>query len=163
MQKLNLFKNDNLSSIVRPVISPSILKSRRQISLWLMIAFYLAGGINHFRMPDFYLPLIPDYMGNKELLNILSGLAEIFLAIGLIIVRTRRWAVYGIIAMLIAFLPAHIWFITEGGCLDPNGLCVPVWVAWVRLVVVHPLLIWWAWYHRETINGVDGANFSQKT
>jgi uncharacterized membrane protein len=115
-----------------------------------MIAAYLAAGINHFRMPEFYLPLIPDYMGNKMLLNTLSGIAEILLAIALIVPVTRKWAVYGIIAMLLSFLPAHIWFITEGGCLDPQGLCVPVWVAWIRLVVIHPILLYWAWYHRNT-------------
>lgn len=133
------------------MIASSILKSRRQTSLWIMIAFYLAAGINHFRMPEFYYPLIPDYLGNKVLLNILSGIAEILLAIGLIWVDTRKWAAFGVIALLIAFLPAHIWFITQGGCLDPNGLCVPVWVAWIRLLVIHPLLIWWGWFHRNTL------------
>jgi uncharacterized membrane protein len=120
-------------------------RNRREWSLALMLLFYLAAGINHFRVPAFYLPLIPDYLPNKELLNTLSGLAEIGLALLLVWPATRRWAAWGIIAMLIAFLPAHFWFIQKGGCLDPHGLCVPVWVAWVRLLVVHPLLMWWAY------------------
>lgn len=115
-----------------------------------MIAFYLAAGINHFRMPGFYLPLIPDYLGNKALLNILSGIAEILLAIALINTVTRRWAAWGIIVMLVAFIPSHVWFITEGGCPEPNGLCVPVWIAWVRLVIIHPVLLYWAWYHTKS-------------
>lgn len=112
---------------------------------WLMAAAYFLAGINHFRAPEFYLPLIPDYLGHKILLNNLSGVAEVVLGLGLIHVKSRRYAAWGIMAMLVAFLPAHIWFIQKGGCLDPNGLCVPVWVAWVRLLVVHPLLLWWAY------------------
>lgn len=129
------------------MIAKSILTNRKQLSLWLMVAFYLAAGINHFRMPEFYYPLIPDYMGYKVLLNTVSGVAEIGLALLLVPLITRRAAAWGIIALLLAFLPAHIWFITQGGCLDPQGLCVPVWVAWVRLLLIHPLLLGWAWMH----------------
>jgi uncharacterized membrane protein len=124
-----------------------IPRNLREWSLALIVIAYFAAGLSHFRMPGFYYPLIPDYLGNKEWLNALSGLAEMLLAIGLVFSKSRRWAAWGIIALLIAFLPAHIWFIQKGGCLDPNGLCVPVWVAWVRLLVVHPLLIFWVWKH----------------
>lgn len=127
-----------------------IPRNRHEWSLALLVIAYFAAGLNHFRMPAFYYPLIPDYLGNKELLNALSGIAEMVLAIGLVFTKSRRWAAWGIIALLIAFLPAHIWFIQKGGCLDPNGLCVPVWVAWVRLLVIHPLLILWAWYHTRS-------------
>lgn len=122
----------------------------RALGLWqkwklpLLVLFYLAAGFNHFISPRFYLPLIPPYFPEKELLNSLSGVIEILLAIGAAMPFTRRFAAYGILAMLLAFVPAHIWFIQQGGCVDPAGLCVPGWVAWARLIVVHPLLIWWA-------------------
>lgn len=131
------------------MIAPSILRSKRQISLWVMIAVYLAAGINHFVMPDFYYPLIPDYLGNKPTLNILSGIAEIAGAIGLMIPATRKWAAYGIVAMLIAFLPTHIYMITDADQLQSEGFALPVWAAWVRLLIIHPLLIGWAWLHRN--------------
>jgi uncharacterized membrane protein len=132
------------------LIAPSILRSKRQISLWVMIAVYLAAGINHFTMPDFYYPLIPAYIGNKPLLNTLAGVAEISGAIGLMIPVTRKWAVYGIIAMLIAFLPAHIYMITDADKIVLDGKALPVWVAWIRLLIIHPILIGWAWWHRNT-------------
>ncbi len=134
------------------MIAKSILRSRRQISLWIMIAVYLAAGINHFRMPGFYYPLIPDYMGNKPLLNTLSGIAEILLAIGLIIPVTRKWACYGVIALLLAFLPTHIWMITKSDALKIEGHALPGWAAWIRLLVIHPILLYWAWFHRNTVN-----------
>jgi len=135
------------------LIASSILRSKRQISLWVMIAVYLAAGINHFTMPEFYYPLIPDYLGNKSTLNILSGIAEIAGAVGLMIPATRKWAAYGIVAILIAFLPTHIYMITDAEKVAFEGKTLPVWIAWVRLLVIHPVLIGWAWWHRNTGKG----------
>jgi len=135
------------------LIAPSILRSKRQLSLWVMIAVYLAAGINHFVMPEFYYPLIPDYLGNKATLNILSGIAEIAGAVGLMIPATRKWAAYGIVAMLIAFLPTHIYMITDADKVAFDGKTLPVWVALVRLLVIHPILIGWAWWQRNTGKG----------
>lgn len=113
----------------------------------LMIVFYLVAGINHFWHPGFYLPLIPDYLPFKESLNLWSGIAEILLALGMIFSQSRRWAAFGLIAMLIAFVPSHIHFIQIGSCVE-GGLCTPPWVAWLRLLLIHPLLMWWAWANR---------------
>ncbi len=115
-----------------------------------MIAVYLAAGINHFVMPDFYYPLIPSYLENKPLLNTLAGVAEVAGATGLMIPATRKWAAYGLTAMLIAFLPAHIYMVTDADKIFLDGKGLPVWVAWVRLLIVHPLLIGWAWWHRNS-------------
>ncbi|WP_246205931.1 DoxX family protein [Fulvivirga aurantia] len=95
-------------------------------------------------MPDFYLGLIPDYLPNPELINSLSGVIEMLLGLLVIPKRTRRLACLGIVIMLVAFIPAHLHFIIIGSCVE-EGLCVPPWIAWFRLVVIHPLLIWWAY------------------
>lgn len=118
-------------------------------SRWLLIAFYVLAGINHFINPEFYLPLIPPAFDQLVLVSVLAGLAEVSLGLLVIPSQTRKWAVYGIIALLIAFIPSHIYFIQIGGCVDA-GLCVPAWVAWIRLLIVHPLLIYWAWQVRKT-------------
>jgi uncharacterized membrane protein len=119
-----------------------------QISFVLLVVFYLFAGFNHFRDPEFYYPLIPPYFKYIYEINILAGLAEVLLAIGLTFKSTRKGAAYGIIIMLLAFIPAHIYFIQLEGCLS-ESLCVPSWVAWVRLLVVHPMLIGWVWVHRS--------------
>ena len=115
----------------------------------LLIIFYAFAGSYHFINPEFYYPLIPDYLPYPELINYTSGIFEIILAIGVAIPKTRLLAVKGIILMLIAFIPSHIYFITEGGCMS-DSLCVSIWVAWVRLIIIHPLLIYWAWSVRKT-------------
>lgn len=111
-----------------------------------MVAFYFFGGINHFLNPDFYIPLIPDYLPKAELLNLISGAAEILGAIGLLVPKTQKFSAWGIAAMLVAFIPSHIYFIQIGSCI-PDVMCVDEWIGWVRLILIHPLLIYWAWIY----------------
>lgn len=120
-----------------------------KIAVWLLGIFFLLGGINHFINPEFYLPLIPDYFPYHSLLNYVSGAGEVLAGIAVIIPSIRKSGCNAILFLLIAFLPAHIYFIQKGGCLS-DSLCVPVWVAWVRLLVIHPVLIYWA-YRCRTI------------
>lgn len=115
----------------------------------LLIMFYAFAGSYHFINPEFYYPLIPDYLPYPEFINYSSGFFEILLAIGIAIPKTRLLAVKAIIVLLVLFIPSHVYFITEGGCMSAS-LCVPLWVAWVRLIIIHPLLILWAWSIRKT-------------
>jgi len=91
------------------------IKIVKQILFFLLIVFYLFAGYNHFATPSFYIPIIPPYLADwaKEI-NILSGIAEIVLALLLIPKATRSLAVKGVIIMLIAFIPSHIYFIQKG-------------------------------------------------
>ena len=114
-----------------------------RLSLYLQAVFYTAAGTNHFINPEFYLPLIPDYLSEKEIINWVSGGVEILLGVGLI-TKYRARAALGIVVMLGVFIPSHIYFIQLGSCVE-GSLCVDSWVSWTRLVVVHPLLMFWAW------------------
>ncbi|MFT3909904.1 MAG: hypothetical protein QM737_10795 [Ferruginibacter sp.] len=119
----------------------------KKTSLPVMIIFYLAGGINHFYNPDAYYKIIPPFFSNQELINICSGIAEISFSILLLFAQTRRLACYGIICMLIAFIPTHIYMLKVGFCI--KDFCLPQWAVWVRLIVLQPLLITWAWSNRK--------------
>ena len=114
-----------------------------------LILFFLFAGSYHFINPEFYYPLIPNYLPFPKFINYSSGLLEVLLAIGVAIPKLRIIAVKGMILLLIAFIPSHIFFITEGGCMSAS-LCVPIWVAWVRLIIIHPLLIFWVWSIRKS-------------
>lgn len=115
---------------------------------YLLFSVYFLGGINHFVFPELYWPLIPPYLEYPVELNLISGAAEVLLALGLLFPLYRNTACIGIALLLIAFIPAHVHFIQMGGCIS-NSLCVAPWVAWVRLLVVHPLLIYWAFSYRK--------------
>src|SRR5687767_8636182 len=124
-------------------------------SLYLMATLYLVAGVNHFVNPSFYLRLIPPYLGDAELINIGAGLAEILLAVLLLFNRTRKLAAYGIVGMLIAFLPTHIFMLQK----PANGAVeVPGWILWLRLLVIQPLLILWAWSLRHMILPIKKAS-----
>lgn len=113
-------------------------------SVYLIFIFYFIAGINHFINPEFYIPLIPDYLPLKKEVNLISGLIEIALAIGLLLNPTRKIASFLTILMLLAFIPSHIYFIQIGSCIE-GGLCVPEWIGWTRLIAIHPALLLWAW------------------
>jgi uncharacterized membrane protein len=117
--------------------------------LYGMIAFYLFGGYNHFRDPAFYIPLIPPYLAAWAVeLNLLSGVFEIVLALLLIPKQTRKYAGWGIVMMLIAFVPSHIYFIQKGtfsiGSISMNPI-----ISWMRLLIFQPLFIVWALWVSE--------------
>lgn len=119
----------------------------RKVSRLVLVIFFIVAGINHFRDPEFYYPLIPAYLPYHGMINWLSGFLELISAVGLMFVKTRKYSSLIIVSMLIAFIPSHIHFIGIGSCID-GGLCVPPWVAWLRLVLIHPLLLIWVWWHR---------------
>ena len=80
----------------------------KTISLWLMAAFYVFAGLNHFRAPEFYLPIMPPYLPWHAELVFLSGVAEVMIGVGLLVPRTRVLAAWGAIALLVAVFPANI-------------------------------------------------------
>ena len=121
----------------------------KKTSLYLQSIFYIIAGLNHFINPDFYYPLIPDYLSDFDgFINVFSGVIEIGLGVQLLFPKTRYRAAIAIVFMLIAFIPSHVYFIQLGSCIE-DGLCVAEWIGWGRLLVIHPLLIWWAWSARR--------------
>lgn len=113
-------------------------------SIRLITVFYIVAGFNHFLNPEFYLPLIPPIFPDPEKINVLSGIVEILLGTGILFYRTRKICSYGIIILLLAFIPSHVYFIQIGSCIE-SGLCVPEWIGWIRLILIHPVLLFWAW------------------
>lgn len=123
---------------------PLNYKQLKKILLFVMAAFYVGAGINHFIHPGPYEKILPPQLGSPGLLVYVSGIIEIALGILLIPVRTRRLAAWGIILLLIAVFPANIQMLInyhkEG---NPNE-----WIAIVRLPV-QLLLIYWAYRYSK--------------
>lgn len=119
----------------------------KKISFVLLTALYLVAGSNHFVHPAGYLKLIPPYLPFPQILNLLAGFFEILFGLMLIFKPTRKYAVYGIILMLIAFIPAHIYMIQIAPFMLEK-LLVTKTVAWIRLPL-QAVLIVWAYWHRK--------------
>lgn len=107
-------------------------------------AFFSFAGLYHFINPNFYLGLIPDFIPQPLFINYGVGSLEIVLGILVLIPTYRKIGGYGIVLLLLLLIPSHIFFIQIGSCV-PNGLCVPKWISWARLVLIHPLLVYWGY------------------
>ncbi len=101
---------------------------------------YVAAGVNHFLSTRMYEGIMPDYLPAHHELVVLSGLAEIAGGVGVLVPQTRRAAAWGLVALLVAVMPANVWMVQHperfGG--------IPVWALWVRLPL-QGVLVWWAW------------------
>ncbi|AZQ44293.1 DoxX family protein [Nonlabens ponticola] len=114
-----------------------------KVSVFAFIIFYGVAGVVHFVNPEVYFPVIPDWLGDPAIINYLAGATELLVAILVIFNRTRKTAGLLAVAMLLAFTISHIYFIMNDSCA--GDLCLDPWIGWARLIVIHPLLIWWAY------------------
>jgi len=119
----------------------------KNTSLIVLIIGYALAGINHFISPKSYYRIIPAYLPYPVIINILAGIFEILFALLLIFPNTRTMAVYGIVLMLIAFLPVHIEMIAHAPLKLGNFMVTPL-IAWLRLALQPALMLWVWWYHK---------------
>lgn len=75
----------------------------------LLGLFMIFGGVNHFLKPDFYLPFVPPFLPLKEVVVLLSGVVEVVLGVGVLIPKFRFYAAWGILLLMLVFLPVHIY------------------------------------------------------
>jgi uncharacterized membrane protein len=110
----------------------------------LLSVLFLVAGTMHLVAPQAYLRIVPPYLPAPFALVYISGAAEILGAIGLQIPATRRAAAWGLVALLIAVLPANIYMATAH--LPAPGVMGHSWAQWLRIPMQAPL-IYWAWLY----------------
>jgi uncharacterized membrane protein len=118
---------------------PADTKTRRFFRNLLGVVLVLQG-INHFVVDEEMARWIPSWLPEPLLLVHLSGIAEIVLGLALFVPRLRRWAGWGIVALLIAVFPANIEMARRPELL-PN---VPEILFWLRLPL-QLVFAWWVW------------------
>jgi len=106
--------------------------------------FFLLAGAMHFVNPQPFVEIVPRYLPVPLLLVYLSGFFEMAGGAGLFLPRLRRLAAFGLMALLVAVLPANIFMLTDHPFLA--GQRVPEWMLWLRLPLQGVLmtLIWWS-------------------
>jgi len=122
------------------------MKLLKKISLVLLIIGYLAAGVNHFRVPETYIPIIPAYITFPKFVNIAAGFFELLFGFMLIFKNTRITAAWGIIILLVLFIPVHVAMVLHAPFYWGKLFVTPL-IAWLRLAALQPLLILWAWWH----------------
>lgn len=117
------------------------------VFLYLFSAFFIIAGINHFAVPEIYLKIIPPYLPFHLSLTYFSGFAEIVLGIFLLFKKTQKLSALGIIILLIALIPAHIYMIQIApfylGSIYVNSI-----LAWLRIPIQILLILWAYQYYK---------------
>ena len=120
--------------------------SRRPSGTALALTLLLGGaGAMHFVKPDFFDPLVPQWMpGSARLVTHLSGVAELTAAVLIANPRTRRLGGWFALAVLVGVYPANIQAALDGGMPDMDPPFDSAAAAWIRLPFQLPM-IWAAW------------------
>ncbi len=112
-------------------------------------------GIQHFVDPATFMLIVPDWLPAPRALVLISGFFEIAGGVGLLLLRTRRAASFGLIALYIAVFPANVHMAIHGIQLDPHNP-MPEWAMWLRLPM-QGLVIAWAWWAGRFVSSVRVA------
>lgn len=115
----------------------------KRILRWILAAFMVAAGINHFVNPDPYVAMMPRELPAALALVYVSGVAEIAGGLGLLHPRTRVLAAWGLVLLLVAVFPANLNMAVNQLPLGDDP--VPSWALWARLPL-QGVLIAWAWW-----------------
>ncbi len=107
----------------------------------LAILFVIAGSL-HFLIPQAYVKIMPLALPAPLTLVYLSGIAEIFGGLGLLLPLTRHAAAWGLMTLLIAVLPANLNMVVD----HTRFASIPLWALWLRIPLQLPL-IYWAWLY----------------
>jgi uncharacterized membrane protein len=101
---------------------------------------FVGAGLLHFVLTPIYVGIMPSYLPEPRLLVQFSGLCEILGGLGLLEPRTRVVAAWGLMALLVAVMPANL-----NMALHPEQFPrVSGWVLWLRVPLQIPLILW-AW------------------
>lgn len=121
----------------------------KQVTRYIYGALFIAAGANHFLNTPFYVSIMPPYLPWHLALVYISGIAEIGLGGHLLFERWSRVAAWGLIALLIAVLPANFHMALHPELYQwtsPLGL-------WLRLPLQGLLIAWAYWYTRPPALG----------
>ena len=117
----------------------------RTVFRWIAALFFVGVGAQHFTSPDTFLHIMPPYLPYPLELVYLSGFFEIAGGIGLLVPRTRRFAGWGLIALLIAVYPANIHMLVNDIYLpDMPSSRILLWLRMPMQLVFAFIVLWTA-------------------
>lgn len=130
----------------------SLARLKRPL-LYVMGPLYVVAGLLHFVVPELYVQIIPPVLPAALALVYLSGVAEIAVGVGLVIPRTRRYAAWATIALLVAIFPANVYMATSMVAVDGIGGSGPsALVRWARLPLQGVLILLAYWYTTPSLD-----------
>jgi len=115
-------------------------EDRRALGLAALIG---GAGVLHFVRPELFDAIVPDWMpGSKRSVTLVSGAAEITGALLVALPPTRRIGGWLCFLTLLGVYPANVQSALDGGLADAAPPFDSALVAWLRLPLQIPLLVW---------------------
>jgi len=110
-----------------------------------LAAFIGAAGVAHFVRPQFFDPIVPDWMpGAARTTTYVSGVAELTSAALVANPRTRKLGALVCLLTFIGVYPANIQAALDGGIEGADPPLDSAAAAWIRLPFQIPMFVW-AW------------------
>ena len=131
------------------------MKVLKFVLKYLLAVSFMLLGANHFRDPDFYTNIMPDYLPAHAFLVYLSGVTEIVAGAMLAIPPLSRWGAWFIIAHLVAFFSVHFWMIQEKERYVTDDVTIAM--LWLRIVLQVLFIVWAYWFTAESGAGKRSA------
>jgi uncharacterized membrane protein len=112
----------------------------RRTSLLLLTLMFVGIGATHFTSTTYFVQIMPPYLPAPEALVYVSGAGEILGGLGLLSTVSRRFARWGLVALLIAVFPANVQMALDFGRWSAFG--IPRWALYARLPLQLALIAW---------------------
>jgi uncharacterized membrane protein len=110
-----------------------------------LAGFFALAGAMHFVVPRAYEAMMPPSLPRHREAVIVSGLAEIAGGAAVLPARTRRFARWWLLGLLLAVFPANVHMAVNPQQVRGLDLSrVPRWALWARLPL-QPLAMLWVW------------------
>ncbi len=113
----------------------------QSLSLYAIAALFIGTGVSHFLWPDVFVRIMPPYFPRPLLLVYLSGVAELLGGIGVLIPALRLYAGWGLILLLCAVFPVHVYMVRRPEAFSH----IPRWALYARLPLQFVLMAWVYW------------------
>jgi uncharacterized membrane protein len=115
----------------------------------VLAALYLAAGAVHLRVPDVFMPIMPDWVPFPRQVILATGVCELAGAIGLLTRNLRQAAAIGLAAYAVSVFPANIKHAIDDLGGGQGGLG---WWYHVPRLAFQPVLVWGALFAGEVVD-----------
>lgn len=112
----------------------------RRAALAFVFLWFLLGGLAHFVFTEAEMRVVPPWVPDARAAVLLTGLLELAGAAGLLWLRTRRAAAWGLFALTLAVTPANVYMLQQAAAFPQ----VPLWALVLRLPL-QLVLLWVIW------------------
>ena len=120
---------------------------------WILRAvlalIYAYVGLRHLHAPEFFLPIVPNWVPEPRLVVLLTGACEIAGAIGLMTGRFRYFAGIMLALYAVCVYPANIKHALESVAIGGSKLG---WGYHGPRLAFQPVFIWWALFAGAVID-----------